>query len=52
LRTKGAAILRLFRHSPFTTVFNELLIQMKRAPKFLRDAQAEWLSIAEKQLSG
>jgi hypothetical protein len=33
-------------------VFTELLIQMKRAPKYLRDAQAEWLSIAEKQLSG
>ncbi|RZN10203.1 hypothetical protein CWO91_14270 [Bradyrhizobium genosp. SA-3] len=32
-------------------VFNELLIQMRRAPKYLRKAQAEWLSIAEKQLS-
>ncbi len=32
-------------------VFNELLIQMRRAPKYLREAQAEWLSIAEKQLS-
>lgn len=32
-------------------VFNELLIQMRRAPKYLRDAQSEWLSIAEKQLS-
>ena len=32
-------------------VFNELLLQMRRAPKYLRDAQAEWLSIAEKQLS-
>lgn len=32
-------------------VFNELLLQMKRAPKYLRDAQAEWLSIAEKQLT-
>lgn len=32
-------------------VFNELLIQMRRAPKYLRDEQAEWLSIAEKQLS-
>jgi len=30
--------------------FNELLLQMKRAPKYLREAQAEWLSIAEKQL--
>jgi hypothetical protein len=32
-------------------IFNELLLQMKRAPKHLREAQAEWLSIAEKQLS-
>ncbi|MEZ2145487.1 hypothetical protein AAE026_24825 [Bradyrhizobium sp. DN5] len=32
-------------------VFDELLIQMRRAPKYLRKAQAEWLSIAEKQLS-
>jgi hypothetical protein len=32
-------------------VFNELLISMKRAPKYARQAQAEWLSIAEKQLS-
>jgi hypothetical protein len=33
-------------------VFAELLIQMKRAPRYLREAQAEWRSIAEKQLSG
>ena len=32
-------------------IFNELLIQMRRAPKSLRDAQAEWLSVAAKQLS-
>jgi len=32
-------------------VFNELLLQMRRAPKHVRKAQAEWLSIAEKQLS-
>jgi len=24
---------------------------MRRAPRYLREAQAEWLSIAEKQLS-
>jgi len=28
-----------------------LLLQMKRAPKYLRDAYAEWPAIAEKQLS-
>ena len=32
-------------------VLNEVLLQMKRAPRYLRKAQAEWLSIAEKQLS-
>jgi hypothetical protein len=32
-------------------VFNELLIQMKRAPRYLRETEAEWLAIAEKQLS-
>jgi hypothetical protein len=32
-------------------VFNELLLSMRRPPKYLRDAQAEWLAIAEKQLS-
>jgi hypothetical protein len=32
-------------------VLNELLIKMKRAPRYLRNAQAEWLAIAEKQLS-
>jgi hypothetical protein len=31
-------------------VFNELLLQMNRAPKYLREAHGEWLSIAEKQL--
>ena len=39
------------RSAEARVVFNELLIQMRRAPKYLRDAQAEWLSIAEKQLS-
>jgi hypothetical protein len=40
------------RTSEAKVVFTELLLQMKRAPKYLREAQAEWLSIAEKQLSG
>ena len=38
------------RNAEARIVFNELLLQMKRAPKYLRDAQAEWLSLAEKQL--
>ena len=32
-------------------VLAEFLVQMKRAPKFARRAQAEWLSIAEKLLA-
>jgi hypothetical protein len=32
-------------------VFNELLLQMKRAPRHAQKMQAEWLAIAEKQLS-
>jgi len=39
------------RSAEARVVFNELLIQMRRAPKYLRDAQADWLSIAEKQIS-
>ncbi len=33
-------------------VFTELLIQMKRAPRHVRKAQAEWIALAEKQLAG
>jgi hypothetical protein len=33
-------------------VFTELLIQMNRAPRHVRKAQAEWIAIAEKQLAG
>ncbi len=32
-------------------MFKDLLVQMKRAPKYVRDVQAEWLSIAEKRLA-
>lgn len=51
-RVRYGLLLRLVgRTAEARVVFNELLIQMKRAPKYLRDAQAEWLAIAEKQLS-
>jgi hypothetical protein len=33
-------------------VFNEFLIHMRRAPKHVRKAQAEWIGIAEKQIVG
>lgn len=44
LRTVG-------RTAEAKVVFNELLLQMRRAPKHVREVQAEWLAIAEQQLS-
>ena len=50
-RVRYGMLLRMVgRTTEARIVFNELLLQMKRAPKYLREAQAEWLSIAEKQL--
>jgi hypothetical protein len=50
-RVRYGMLLRMVgRDAEARVVFNELLLQMKRAPKYLREAQAEWLSIAEKQL--
>jgi hypothetical protein len=52
-RVRYGLLLNLMgRTAESNVVFTELLVQMKRAPKYLREAQAEWLSIAEKQLSG
>jgi hypothetical protein len=51
-RVRYGMLLRMVgRTAEARVVFNELLIQMRRAPKYVRDVQAEWLSIAEKQLS-
>jgi hypothetical protein len=51
-RVRYGLLLRMVgRTAEARIVFNELLLQMKRAPKYLRDAQAAWLAIAEKQLS-
>jgi hypothetical protein len=47
----GMLLSMVGRNAEARVVFNELLLQMRRAPKYLRDAQAEWLSIAEKQLA-
>ena len=47
----GMLLQMVGRSAEARVVFNELLIQMRRAPKYLRAAQAEWLSIAEKQIS-
>jgi hypothetical protein len=47
----GLLLRRVGRTAEAKVVFAELLVQTKRAPKHFREAQAEWLSIAEKQLS-
>ncbi len=47
----GQLLQAVGRPSEAKVVFAELVVQMKRAPKFARKAQAEWLSIAEKALA-
>jgi hypothetical protein len=47
----GQLLQELGRTSEAKVVFAEFVVQMKRAPKFARKAQAEWLSIAEKSLA-
>lgn len=47
----GLLLKTVGRTAEARVVLNELLIKMKRAPRYLRNAQAEWLAIAEKQLS-
>jgi hypothetical protein len=51
-RVRYGMLLKLVGRTPEARVlFNELLLQMKRAPKHAQKMQAEWLAIAEKQLS-
>jgi hypothetical protein len=38
------------REAEAKAIYTELLTQMQRAPRYVRKAQAEWISIAEKQL--
>ena len=47
----GQLLHALGRTAEAKVVFAEIVVQMKRAPKFARRAQAEWLSIAEKSLA-
>jgi hypothetical protein len=47
----GLLLKTVGRMAEARVVLNELLIRMRRAPRYLRSAQAEWLAIAEKQLS-
>jgi hypothetical protein len=47
----GMLLKMVGRTAEARVVFNELLLQMKRAPRHAQQMQAEWLAIAEKQLS-
>jgi hypothetical protein len=38
------------RKSEAKAIYTALLTQMRRAPKYVRKVQAEWIAIAEKQL--
>jgi hypothetical protein len=40
------------RRGEAKAVFEEVLARLKRAPKYVRRAQAEWLALAEKSLRG
>ena len=47
----GSLLAMMGRTSEARVVFTELLVQMKRAPRHARQAQAEWLSMAERGVS-
>ena len=47
----GLLLDQVGRATEAKVIFTELLIQMRRAPKYVRKVQAEWLSIAEKRLA-
>ena len=40
------------RQNEAKAVFTEVLTQLKRAPKYVRRVQAEWIALAEKALRG
>jgi hypothetical protein len=47
----GLLLDQVGRSAEAKVVLTELLLQMKRAPKYVRKVQAEWLAIAEKHLA-
>ncbi len=47
----GLLLNELGRAGEAKVVFAELLIQMRRAPKYVRKVQAEWLAIAERHIA-
>jgi len=50
-RVRYGLLLRdLGRHAEASALFADLVKQMRRAPRYVRKAQAEWIAIAEKEL--
>jgi hypothetical protein len=49
---QGMLLERMGRGNEAKLLFGEVLTQMKRAPKYVRKAQAEWIAIAEKAVRG
>jgi hypothetical protein len=48
----GMLLGRLGRQADARVVFTDLLTHMRRAPKYVRKVQAEWIGLAEKALRG
>ena len=48
----GLLLDKMGRQAEAKTVLTEVLAQLKRAPKYVRRAQAEWIALAEKALRG
>jgi hypothetical protein len=46
----GLLLESLNRHAEAKAIYADLLTQMRRAPKFVRKAQAEWIAVAQKQV--
>lgn len=46
----GVLLAKAGRHAEAKTVLSEVLAQLKRAPKYVRRAQAEWIALAESAL--
>jgi hypothetical protein len=48
----GLLLERTGRHAEAQAVFADVLARLKRAPKYVRRAQGEWIALAEKALRG
>jgi hypothetical protein len=48
----GLLLRKLGREAEARALLTELLAQMRRAPRYVRKAQAEWIAMAEKAVGG